>query len=141
MGRTKLAALQLAQKEGLEEVSKSLIQDTQQRVALNLRKLCPFLDEEETVRLKDRLRLSGLTAQVKHPIFLSKHLLVVMMLRKAHEDSFHDGTEYVRNILKEEFLIIGLRNALWSFKYKCGKCRKNAAQSIQLEMADLSRKE
>ena len=60
-----------------------------------------------------------------------------MMLRKAHEDKYLEGTEFVRTILQQEVWISGVRHALRIIKHKCVKRRKNAAQSTQVEMADL----
>ena len=96
--------LQLAQKDTYEELSKYLTQNTPENVPHNLKKLCPFVDEEGTIQVKGRLRLSGLSTQAKHTVSLSsKHLLVIMMMRQAHEDNYHEITEYVRSILQEEF--------------------------------------
>ena len=136
-GRCQVSSIAARSKGNLEELSKSLTQDTQDRILHHLRKLCPFLDETGTIRLKGRLRLSGLSPQVKHPIWLSSEHPFVMMLRKAHEDKYLEGTEFVRSILQQEVWISGLRHALRRIKHKCAKRRKNAAQSTQVEMADL----
>ena len=118
--RDKLAASQLTYEECLQKLLKSL---TRERVLHILRTLCPSLDEDRTIRLKSKSRLSGLSPHVKHPILLSSmHLLVVMMLRKAHKDNFHYGTEYVRSILQKNFWLLGLRNGLRSIRDKCVKC-------------------
>ena len=100
--------------------------------------MCPIVDEEVTIRLKGRLRPFGLSAQAKHPVLLSmKQDLAVMMLRQEHEDNYHEGTEYVRNIIQQDFWNKGLWNALRSMKHECVKCRKVAARPIHLEPTDL----
>ena len=61
------------------------------------------------------------------------HVLVAMILRKAHKDNFHYGTEYVRSILQKNFWILGLRNGLRTSETNV----LSAAQSIQPELTDL----
>ena len=59
------------------------------------------------------------------------------MIEDAHRANFHEGTEYVRSVLRQEYWNIGLRNALGSVKAKCVKCRKQRAGVSQPFMADL----
>ena len=62
-----------------------------------------------------------------------------LLLEKAHRDNLHAGTEYVRNMLHQEYWIIGLRNALRKIKSRCIKCRHRNANPIRPTMADLPR--
>ena len=134
----KLAILRLAQRESFQVLFKSLAEGTNERVAQNLRRLSPFLDEDGIIRLRCRLRRSGLSMQSKHPILLSsKHLVTEMLLTQKHVDNHHEGTEFVRSVVQQEFWVVGLRNALRRIKHHCVKCRKMAAQPLQPEMADL----
>ena len=66
-----------------------------------------------------------------------KHFLVLMMLKKAFEDNYHEGTEFVRCILQQEVCMIDLWNTIRSFKHKVVKCHRNKAQSIQAQTANL----
>ena len=61
------------------------------------------------------------------------------MIEDDHRATFHEGTEYVRSVLRQEYWIIGLRNALRSVKAKCVKCRKQRTGVSQPFMADLPR--
>ena len=109
MEPAKLAVLRLAQKETCEELLKYLTQNNAEKVPHNLRKTCAFLDEDVTIPFKGRLRLSGLSPQMKHPVLLSlKHPLVILMLRQAHEVNYIEGTDCVRSVLQQEFWIMGL---------------------------------
>ena len=65
--------------------------------------------------------------------------VVIKLIEDAHQANFHEGTEYVRSVLRQEYWIIGLRNALRSVKAKCVKCRKQQAAVSQPIMADLPR--
>ena len=80
---------------------------------MNIAKFSPFIEEDGTIRVKGRLKHSNLDYNAKHPILLTaKHPVVQLLLEKAHQDKLHEGTEYVRNMLQQEYWIIGLRNAL-----------------------------
>ena len=67
------------------------------------------------------------------------HPVEQLLLEKSHRDNLHEGTEYVRNMLQEEYRIIALRNALRKFKSRCVKCRHRNANPIPPPMADLPR--
>ena len=58
----------------------------------------------------------------------AKHPVVQLLLEKAHRDNLHEGTEYVRNILQQEYLITGLRNAWRKLKSRCFKCDGGSTQ-------------
>ena len=91
------------------------------------------------LRLQGQLQRSRLSCEVKHPILLSaKHYVVIKLIDDAHRAIFQ-GTEYVRIVLRQEYWIIGLRNALRNVKAKCVKCRKQRAGVSQPFMADLPR--
>ena len=100
------------QNESLPNVSKSIANSKEISKILNIAKLSPFIEEDGTIGVKVRLKHSSLDYNAKHPILLtSKHPVVQLLLEKAHQDNLHEGTEYVRNMLQQEYWIIGLRNA------------------------------
>ena len=73
--------------------------------------MSPFVEEDGTIRVKRRMFCEKLISQM-----------------------------YVRNMLQQEFWIIGLRNALAKIKSRCIKCRHRNANTIHPPMADLRRK-
>ena len=80
---------------------------------LKIAKLSTFIEEDGTIRVKGRLKQSRLDYNTKHPILLTaKHPVVQLLLERAHRDNLHEGTEYVRNMIQQEYWIIGLRIAL-----------------------------
>ena len=104
----------------------------------DLAKLSPFVDSDNTIRLKGRLSKATISDDLKHPIlFSAKHPAVVLMLIQMHEDNHHEGTEYVRSLVQQRLWVIGLRNALRSINSKCVKCRKQAVRPIHPHMVDL----
>ena len=72
-------------------------------------------------------------------MFTAKHPAVQLLSERAHRGNLHEGTEYVRNMLQQEYWIIGLRNALRKIKSRCIKCRHRNANPIHPPMADLPR--
>ena len=104
----------------------------------HLNKLSPFLDNQNQMRLKGRLRHADASYEMKHPILLSaKHPIVRKLIEDAHLSNYHEGTEYVRSILLQKYWIFGLRNALRNVKMKYVKCRKQQVGGVQPFMADL----
>ena len=103
-----------------------------------LNKLSPFLDKNGLLRLQVRLQHSKSSYEIKHPtLFSAKRYVVIKLIEDAHRANFHEGTEDVRCVLRQEYWVIGLRNALRSVKAKCVKCRKQRAGVSQIFMADL----
>ena len=115
-------------KVDIKEISKTL----------KLANILPFVDE--TIRVKGRLKHSNLDYNAKHPILLTaKHPVVQHLLERAHRDNLHDGAKYRRNMLQQEYWIIGLRIALRKIKSRCIKCRHRNANPIHPPMADIPR--
>ena len=128
------------QNESFPSVSKSIANSNEISKTLNIAKLSPIIEEDGTIRVKGRLKHSNLDYNAKHPILLTaKHPVVQLLFEKAHRDNLHEGTEYVRNMLQQEYWIIGLGNALTKIKSRCIKCRHRNANPIHPPMADLSR--
>ena len=128
------------QTESFPNVSKSIANSKETSKTLNIAKSLPFIEEDGTIRVKDRLKHSNLAYNAKHRILLTaKHPVVQLLLKRAHRDNLHEGTEYVRNMLQQEYWIIGIRNALRKIKSRCIKCRHRNANPIHPPMADLLR--
>ena len=126
--------------ESVPNVSKSTANSKEMSKTLNIAKLSPSIGEDGTIRVKGRLKHSNLDYNAKHPILLTaKHPVVQLLLEKAHRDNLHEGTEYVRNMLQQEYWIIRLRNALRKIKSRCIKCRHRNTNPIHPPMADLPR--
>ena len=106
----------------------------------HLNKLSPFIDDQNLIQLKGLQRHADASYGMKHPILLSaKHPILRKLIEDAHETNYHEGTEYVRSILQQNYWKIGLRNALRIVKLKCVKCRKQQVGEVQPLMADLPR--
>ena len=140
LNAAKLAILKRCQKEIFHDAHENISKGQPLSASDQLNKLSPFLDENGLLRLQGRLQHSRSSYDVKHPILLSaKHFVVIKLIEDAHRANFHEGTEYVRSLLRQEYWIIGLRNALRNVKAKCVKCRKQRSGVSQPFMADLPR--
>ena len=99
--------------ESFPNVSKSIAISKEISKSLNIAKLSTFIEQDGTIRVKGRLKLSNLGYKAKYPILLTaKHPIVQLLLENAHQDKLHEGTENVRNMLQQVYWIIGLRIAL-----------------------------
>ena len=129
---------QFVQTESFPNNSNSIANSKAISKTLNIAKLSPFIEEDETIRVKERLKHSNLENNAKYQIMLTaKHSVVPLLLEKAHRGNLHEGTQHVRNTLQQEHRIIGLRNALRKIKSSCIKCRHRTANTIHPPMADL----
>ena len=140
LNAAKLAILKRCQKESFHDAHEKIYKGQPLSASDQLKKLSPFLHENGLLRLQGRLQHSKSSYEIKHPILLSaKHYVVIQLIEDAHQAYFHEGTEYVRSVRRQEYWIIGLRNALRSVKAKCVKCRKQRTGVSQPFMADLPR--
>ena len=125
LNAAKLAILKRCQKESFHDTYEKISKGQPLPASHQLNKLLPFLDGNGLLRLQGRLQHSKSSYESKHPILLSaKHYVVIKLIEDAHRANFHEGTEYVRSVLRQEHWIFGLRNALRNVKVKCVKCRK-----------------
>ena len=94
------------QNESFPNVSKSIAnsKEISKTLTLNIAKLSHFIEEDGTIGVKGRLKTSSLGFNAKHPILLTaKHQVVQLLLEKTHRDDLHEGTEYVKNMLQQEY--------------------------------------
>ncbi|XP_076659887.1 uncharacterized protein LOC143363169 [Halictus rubicundus] len=99
--------------------------------------LHPFLDETGLLRVGGRLRNSPLPHQSKHPILLSPHPLVRLIIEQAHARALHAGVQLTLHILRQEYWLLRGRSQVKAVIHACVRCvRERAAIPIQL-MGDL----
>ena len=91
--------------------------------------------------MRGRLSEAACGADLKHPIlFLARHPAVFLPLRQMHEGNHHEGTEYVRGLVQQQFWVIGPRNGLRNIEFQCVRCSKLAEQPSHRHVADLLKK-
>ena len=141
LNAARLAILKRCQKKSFHDAYEKISKGQPLPASHQLNKLSPFLDENGLLRRQGRLQHSKSSYEIRHPILLSAmHYVVIKSTEDAHRAIFHEGREYVRIVLRQEYWIIGLRNALRNVKAKCVKCRKQRAGVSQPFMTDLPRK-
>ena len=110
------------QNESFPNVLKSIANSKETSKTLNIAKLSPFIEEDGKIRVIGRLKQSNFDYNAKHSIlWTAKHPVVQLLFEKAHRDNLHEGTTYLRNMLQQEYWIIGLRNSLRKIKSRCIK--------------------
>ena len=86
----------------------------------HLNKISPFLDDQNFISLRRRLRQVQARYDMKHPIlFYAKHPIVRKLIQDAHKTISHEKTEYVRSNLQQIFRTIGFQNVLRSETEVC----------------------
>nr|CAI5854889.1 unnamed protein product [Callosobruchus analis] len=94
--------------------------------------LSPFMDRDGLIRVGGRLKNSNLPYCRKHPILLnSSHHLTKLIIRKAHLDLLHAGTEQVLSHVRETFWPISGRSVARQVVKKCVTCAKFSTIIVQ----------
>nr|CAI5838764.1 unnamed protein product [Callosobruchus analis] len=100
--------------------------------------LSPFMDRDGLIRVGGRLKNSNLPYCRKHPILLnSSHHLTKLIIRKAHLDLLHAGTEQVLSHVRETFWPISGRSVVRQVVKKCVTCAKFSTKIVQPVMGNL----
>nr|CAI5865091.1 unnamed protein product [Callosobruchus analis] len=100
--------------------------------------LSPFMDRDGLIRVGGRLKNSNLPYCRKHPILLnSSHYLTKVIIRKAHLDLLHAGTEQVLSHVRETFWPISERSVARQVVKKCVTCAKFSTKIVQPVMGNL----
>ncbi len=102
-------------------------------------KLSPELDSHGILRAKARLQKAPVPLNTQQPIILpGNHPAVKLYLETVHKRSQHQGVEYIRSVVQQDFWILGIRSTLRAIKYRCLDCKRYSAKAETPPMADLS---
>ena len=70
--------------------------------------------------LRGRLRHADASYEMKYPILLSaKHPIVRKLIEDAHKSNYFEETEYICNILQQQYWMNGPQNTLIKVKLMC----------------------
>ncbi|XP_076660035.1 uncharacterized protein LOC143363312 [Halictus rubicundus] len=95
--------------------------------------LDPFLDSDGLLRVGGRLHRAPLPFNSKHPIILSSHPLVRLIIEQAHLRSLHGGLQLTLSTLRQTFWILRARSLVKAAIHSCVVCvRERAAVPEQL---------
>jgi len=88
-----------------------------------LRKLTPFLDTEEVIRVGGRLNLSQLPYQSKHPAVLPKnHKFTRLLAEDYHEEMKHASGRLLLSRIRELYWPLDGRRLVKSIARNCFRC-------------------
>ena len=92
----------LLQQDEFAEEMKSLKAEKEILKTSKILQFLPFIDQQGLIRAHGRIGKSQLNFETKHPILLHwKHHVVELFLQNEHKNSYHEGTEHVRNIVQQ----------------------------------------
>ncbi|XP_078360400.1 uncharacterized protein LOC144644752 [Oculina patagonica] len=101
--------------------------------------LRPVLDEEGVLRCDGRLRYAEyLPWETRYPIILPRsHCVTKLIVKHAHEQDHHAGTNQVLAQLSVQYWIISAREAIREWERECMQCRRRKASPAKQIMAPL----
>ena len=103
-----------------------------------LRKLSPYLEKEQLLRVGGRLSNSALTYSQQHPLITSgKDDLVILLFNYLHIRFGHCGPTLLLCATGTRFHVVGARALSRTVCSQCITCRKAAPKPLPQYMADL----
>ena len=99
----------------------------------------PFIGPQSLLRATGRTKkLDGSCFDAKHPILHdSHHPLTRLFLENLHRTHCHQGVDYLRAFVQQQFAIVNLRTAVRIIALRCVTCRKCRADTLIPIMPDL----
>ena len=99
----------------------------------------PFVGPGGLLRSSGRIkRFTDLEFNLKQLIILDgRHPLVYVFLRHMHLKNHHEGNDYLRALVQQQYAVLKLRSILRSIRFNCVLCRKRSTKPVQPMMADL----
>ncbi len=103
--------------------------------------LNPFLDEDGLLRCNGRLAYADtLPWETRFPIILpSHHSLTELIVKHAHEELQHGGTNHVLHSLSSNYWILSAREEIRRWEHKCNMCKRRKQSPNTQIMAPLPR--
>lgn len=99
-----------------------------------LKMLNPFLGADGLLRVGGRLEAAQIPYQRKHPIILSnKGHLIDVLISDFHIRNLHSGTQLTLSSMRQQYWVIGARNAVRAHIHRCVTCirhRKNPGKQL-----------
>ena len=107
--------------------------------ASKLQPLRPVLDEDGILRCDGRVRYAEcLPWETRYPIILPRnHWVTTLIIKQAHEQTQHAGTNQVLAQLSVQYWIISAREAIKEWEKECMQCRRRKATPAKQTMAPL----
>ena len=134
----------LAQSESFPIEKKLLLKKSPLSRSSKLLQFSPFVGPNGLLRATGRTKQLDVSSfDAKHPVLLdSRHPVTRLFLEHLHRAHCHQGVDYLRALVQQQFAIVKLvklRTALKSIVQRCVACRKRRAETINPMMTDLPR--
>ena len=141
MRNAEMRLFYLIQQESFSLELKCLLKQSPVNNSSKISQFSPFIGPQSLLRATGRTKqLTVSNFDAKHPILLdSRHPAVRLYLEQLHETHCHQGVDYMRALVQQQFAIVKLRTALRSIVTKCVTCRKRRAETLNPIMSDLPR--
>jgi len=109
-----------------------------QSVDPTIRRLNPFVDEDDILRVGGRLHYSSIKYDQKHPMLLPKKSpLTQLIITEEHLRLLHAGPQLLLSSINRKFWIVGARSLIRQYVHKCIKCWKDRPKTATQLMGDL----
>jgi hypothetical protein len=102
-----------------------------------LKALNPFIGPNNLIRLDGRLDCASLNFSKKHPVILTDHRIVRLIIDKAHKEALHGGAQLMLRIIRQRFWILSARSLVKGHVRRCVTCTRYRALTSQQQMAAL----
>ena len=131
----------LVQLESFNTEKKCLLKSLPLSKSSKIVEFSPFIGPNGLLRASGRTKqLDVASFDMKHPILLdSRHPLVRLFLENFHINQCHQGVEYLRALIQQEYAIVKLRPTLRSIVSRCITYCKRKAETLAPMMSDLPR--
>ncbi|XP_050520046.1 uncharacterized protein LOC126893679 [Daktulosphaira vitifoliae] len=108
---------------------------------VSLRKLTPFLDEDQLLRVGGRLNYSSIPYHEKHPLLLPKMArLTELLINHIHRTNGHSGQQTAQNLLRQNYWILSSRSVIKRKLHQCIPCfraKPRPSQPIMVQCGDV----
>lgn len=104
-----------------------------------IKPLCPFLGENDLIRVGGRLKNSELHYDAKHQLLLPKCEITNLIIEETHRFGLHSGPRLTEAILRKKYWLINSQSCIRNQIRRCLKCARFNPKVQQQIMADLPR--
>ena len=126
------------QKEVYDKEMRSLRAGETLPTSNKLASLCPFIGDDQIVRVGGRLKKADVPYNAKHPIILpGNHHVTKTLIEWTHRRKGHVACEHVLSLLREQYWVTGARRAISFVLRRCFFCEIRRAMRMFPLMADL----
>lgn len=100
--------------------------------------LCPFIDENNILRVRGRLQNSDLPYSAKYPAIIHRHqIFSIRLVEYLHSTHLHPSITLLTSIVRQNYWIVGARYLIKKVTNDCMSCRRQRAAQVQQQMGHL----